>query len=282
VEEHARHVRRPSPGSSRARGTRSSTAAGGLRPSRVSRRLNFTCMNNLAFAPAILGNTVGRRSRRVGVPLSRTCRWQPAARGRLPATRPSTSSTADGERDRSVALTHRDLAAVPLHRLPTRTFQHICGRVRRERRRLPQLPAAWSARPAAKDFIVAHPSADVGARRRLRPRRLRVPGPEVPAASPLYAPRSLLAGAAGERLSAELTLDVVVGDPTEPEDVRRRRPSTPAARKHASRWAGRAAEGASSSAAEHRRLDRLVRRPDRARGRATRTRFSPRSCSRRC
>jgi 1-pyrroline-5-carboxylate dehydrogenase len=173
---------------------------------------NFTCMNNLAFGPALLGNTVV---------------WKPAESASLVAHLSMQLLReaglpdgvinivyGDGAEIGNVALPHRDLAAVHFTGSTT-TFQHIWRTVGANvagYRNYPRLVGETGG----KDFIVAHPSADVEA---LAVACIRgayeYQGQKCSAASRLYAPRSLWP-VLRERLAA-LTESVVVGDPTEPE-----------------------------------------------------------------
>jgi 1-pyrroline-5-carboxylate dehydrogenase len=113
-----------------------------------------------------------------------------------------------------VALTHRDLAAVHFTG-STSTFQHIW-------RTIGENVASYKNYPrivgetGGKDFILAHPSADVDALAAACIRgSYEYQGQKCSASSRLYVPRSLWP-ALEERL-IELTESVVVGDPTEPE-----------------------------------------------------------------
>ncbi|MGH8961897.1 MAG: L-glutamate gamma-semialdehyde dehydrogenase [Jatrophihabitantaceae bacterium] len=171
---------------------------------------NFTCMNNLAFGPAVLGNTVV---------------WKPAESASLVAHLSMQLLReaglpdgvinivyGDGAEIGEVALQHRDLAAVHFTG-STATFQHIwrtVGTNVASYRNYPRLVGETGG----KDFILAHPSADVDA---LAVACIRgayeYQGQKCSAASRLYAPRSLWP-ALRERLVA-LTESVVVGDPTD-------------------------------------------------------------------
>ena len=173
---------------------------------------NFTCMNNLAFAPAILGNTVV---------------WKPAESASLVAHLSMQLLREAGLPDGvinvvygpgpeigSVALEHRDLAAVHFTG-STATFQHIwrtVGTNVASYRNYPRLVGETGG----KDFILAHPTADLDA---LAVACIRgayeYQGQKCSAASRLFAPRSMWP-ALKDRLVA-LTESVVVGDPTEPE-----------------------------------------------------------------
>jgi 1-pyrroline-5-carboxylate dehydrogenase len=173
---------------------------------------NFTCMNNLAFGPAVLGNTVV---------------WKPAESASLVAhlslqlLREAGLPDGvvnlvfgDGAEIGSVALAHRDLAAVHFTG-STGTFQHIwrtVGANVADYRNYPRVVGETGG----KDFILAHPSADLDALAVASVRgAYEYQGQKCSAASRLYAPRSLWP-ALKDRLVA-LTESVVVGDPTEPE-----------------------------------------------------------------
>jgi 1-pyrroline-5-carboxylate dehydrogenase len=173
---------------------------------------NFTCMNNLAFGPAVLGNTVV---------------WKPAESASLVAHLSMQLLRkaglpdgvinvvyGDGAEIGSVALAHRDLAAVHFTG-STATFQHIWRTVGANVASYRNYPRVVGE-TGGKDFILAHPSADLDA---LAVACIRgayeYQGQKCSAASRLYAPRSLWP-ALKERL-VELTESVVVGDPTEPQ-----------------------------------------------------------------
>jgi 1-pyrroline-5-carboxylate dehydrogenase len=172
---------------------------------------NFTCMNNLAFGPAVLGNTVV---------------WKPAESASLVAHLSMQLLREAGLPDGvinvvygagpeigSVALRHRDLASVHFTGSTT-TFQHIwrtVGENVASYRNYPRLVGETGG----KDFILAHPSAELDALAVACVRgAYEYQGQKCSAASRLYAPRSLWP-ALKERLIA-LTESVVVGDPTEP------------------------------------------------------------------
>jgi 1-pyrroline-5-carboxylate dehydrogenase len=173
---------------------------------------NFTCMNNLAFGPAVLGNTVV---------------WKPAESASLvmhlslqllrEAGLPDGVINVvygDGPEIGAVALAHRDLAAVHFTG-STATFQHIWQTVGANigaYRNYPRLVGETGG----KDFILAHPTADVSALATACVRgAYEYQGQKCSAASRLYAPRSLWPELR-DRLVA-LTESVVVGDPTEPQ-----------------------------------------------------------------
>jgi 1-pyrroline-5-carboxylate dehydrogenase len=173
---------------------------------------NFTCMNNLAFGPAVLGNTVV---------------WKPAESASLVAHLSLQLLREAGLPDGvinivygngaeigDVALAHRDLAAVHFTG-STATFQHIWRTVGANvaaYRNYPRLVGETGG----KDFILAHPSADLESLAAACIRgAYEYQGQKCSAASRLYVPRSLWPQLR-ERLT-ELTESVVVGDPTETE-----------------------------------------------------------------
>ncbi len=173
---------------------------------------NFTCMNNLAFGPAVLGNTVV---------------WKPAESASLvmhlsmqllrEAGLPDGVINivyGDGPQIGEVALAHRDLAAVHFTG-STATFQHIWQTVGANITSYRNYPRVVGE-TGGKDFILAHPTADLEA---LAVACIRgayeYQGQKCSAASRLYAPRSLWPELR-DRLVA-LTESVVVGDPTEPQ-----------------------------------------------------------------
>ena len=173
---------------------------------------NFTCMNNLAFGPAVLGNTVV---------------WKPAESASLVAHLSMQLLREAGLPDGvinvvygtgpeigKIALTDPNLAAVHFTG-STATFQHIW-------RTIGENVASYKNYPrlvgetGGKDFILAHPSADLDSLAVACVRgAYEFQGQKCSAASRLYAPRSMWP-ALRERL-VDLTKSVVVGDPTEPE-----------------------------------------------------------------
>jgi 1-pyrroline-5-carboxylate dehydrogenase len=173
---------------------------------------NFTCMNNLAFGPAVLGNTVV---------------WKPAESASLvmhlslqllrEAGLPDGVVNVvygDGPEIGAVALAHRDLAAVHFTG-STATFQHIWQTIGANITSYKNYPRVVGE-TGGKDFIVAHPTADVEALAVACVRgAYEYQGQKCSAASRLYAPRSLWPELR-DRLVA-LTESVVVGDPTEPQ-----------------------------------------------------------------
>jgi 1-pyrroline-5-carboxylate dehydrogenase len=173
---------------------------------------NFTCMNNLAFGPAVLGNTVV---------------WKPAESASLVAHLSVQLLREAGLPDGvinvvygtgpevgQVALTHRDLAAVHFTG-STATFQHIWRTVGENVAGYKNYPRLVGE-TGGKDFILAHPSADIDALAVACVRgSYEYQGQKCSASSRLYAPRSMWP-ALRDRL-VDLTKSVVVGDPTEPE-----------------------------------------------------------------
>ena len=173
---------------------------------------NFTCMNNLAFGPAVLGNTVV---------------WKPAESASLVAHLSMQLLREAGLPDGvvnvvygtgpevgRVALTHRDLAGVHFTG-STGTFQHIWRTVGENVAGYKNYPRLVGE-TGGKDFILAHSSADVDALAVACVRgSYEFQGQKCSASSRLYAPRSLWP-ALRDRL-VDLTKSVVVGDPTEPE-----------------------------------------------------------------
>ena len=199
---------------------------------------NFACMNNLAFGPALLGNTVV---------------WKPAESASLVAHLSLQLLREAGLPDGVVnvvygngaelgaaALTHRDLAAVHFTG-STATFQHIWRTVGENvagYRNYPRIVGETGG----KDFILAHPSAEVDALAAACIRgAYEYQGQKCSAASRLYVPRSMWPALA-ERLT-ELTESVVVGDPTEPETFVGAVISERQHAKHASALARARAEG---------------------------------------
>jgi 1-pyrroline-5-carboxylate dehydrogenase len=172
---------------------------------------NFTCMNNLAFGPAVLGNTVV---------------WKPAESASLVAHLSMQLLREAGLPDGVInvvygngadigptVLEHRDLAAVHFTG-STATFQSIWRTVGNNVASYRNYPRVVGE-TGGKDFIVAHPSADLDA---LAVACIRgayeYQGQKCSAPSRLYAPRSMWP-ALKDRLVA-LTETIVVGDPTEP------------------------------------------------------------------
>jgi 1-pyrroline-5-carboxylate dehydrogenase len=172
---------------------------------------NYTSMNNLAFAPALLGNTV---------------LWKPAESASLVAhlslqllreaglpdgvinLLPGNGSEIGG-----IALTHPSLAAVHFTG-STATLRHICRTVGANVDRYRDYPRIVGE-AGGKDFILAHPSANLDA---LAVACLRgafdYQGQKCAAASRIYVPSSLWS--ALRPLLVERTAQLVVGDPTRP------------------------------------------------------------------
>jgi 1-pyrroline-5-carboxylate dehydrogenase len=173
---------------------------------------NFTCMNNLAFAPAILGNTVV---------------WKPAESASLVAHLSLELLREAGLPDGVInivygtgpeigptALEHPDLAAVHFTG-STATFQHIWRTVGANVAAYRNYPRVVGE-TGGKDFILAHRSADIEALAAACIRgAYEYQGQKCSAASRLYVPRSLWPELK-DRLVA-MTEDVTVGDPTDPE-----------------------------------------------------------------
>ncbi|MFC9359250.1 L-glutamate gamma-semialdehyde dehydrogenase [Rhodococcus sp. NPDC057014] len=173
---------------------------------------NFTCMNNLAFGPAVLGNTVV---------------WKPAESASLVAHLSLQLLREAGLPDGVInvvygtgsdigptALSNEHLAAVHFTG-STGTFQHMWQEVGKNVATYRNYPRVVGE-TGGKDFILAHPSADLDA---LAVACIRgayeFQGQKCSAASRLYVPRSLWPRLK-ERLVA-LTEQIRVGDPTDPE-----------------------------------------------------------------
>ncbi|WP_109471852.1 L-glutamate gamma-semialdehyde dehydrogenase [Ornithinimicrobium cavernae] len=172
---------------------------------------NFVSMNNLALAPALLGNTV---------------LWKPAESASLVAHLTAELLREAGLPDGvlnvlhgegaeigGVALPHRDLAGVAFTG-STSTFQHIWQTVGANITGYRNYPRVVGE-TGGKDFVLAHPSAD------LEPLAVacvraayEYQGQKCAAASRLYVPRSLWP-ALRERL-VNLIGTLRMGDPTVP------------------------------------------------------------------
>jgi len=172
---------------------------------------NFTSMNNLAFAPALLGNTV---------------LWKPAESATLVAHLSLQLLREAGLPDGVInllpgggaeigqtALTHHELSAVHFTG-STSTLRHIWRTIGSNIDRYRDYPRVVGE-AGGKDFILAHASADVDA---LAVACVRAAfdyqGQKCAAASRIYVPRSLWP-VLREQL-AELTRGLTVGDPTRP------------------------------------------------------------------
>ena len=172
---------------------------------------NFTSMNNLAFAPALLGNSVlwkpaesSTLVAHLSLQLLREAGLPDGVISLLPG---------DGAVIGGAALAHSDLAAVHFTG-STATLRHIWRTVGSNVQTYRDYPRIVGE-AGGKDFILAHPSADVDA---LAVACIRgafdYQGQKCAAASRIYAPRSMWP-ALRERL-VEMTADLVVADPTRP------------------------------------------------------------------
>jgi 1-pyrroline-5-carboxylate dehydrogenase len=173
---------------------------------------NFVSMNNLALAPALLGNTVV---------------WKPAESASLAAHLTVELMReaglpdgvinlvhGDGPEIGGVALVHRDLAAVAFTG-STGTFQHIWRTVGTNVGVYHNYPRVVGE-TGGKGFVLAHHSADLDALATACIRgAYEYQGQKCAAATRLYVPRSIWS-ALRDRL-VDLTRRVVVGDPTEPQ-----------------------------------------------------------------
>jgi 1-pyrroline-5-carboxylate dehydrogenase len=173
---------------------------------------NFTCMANLAAAPATVGNVVV---------------WKPAEGAQLVAHLVMDLLTeaglpagvinvvyGDGAALAPTALSHPDLAGVHFTG-STATFKSIWRSVADNLDTYRNYPRVVGE-TGGKDFILAHPSADVEALAVACVRgAFEFQGQKCSAPSRLFAPRSLWP-ALSERLRA-LSAEVVTGDPTRPE-----------------------------------------------------------------
>jgi 1-pyrroline-5-carboxylate dehydrogenase len=173
---------------------------------------NFTCMNNLALGPAVLGNTVV---------------WKPAESASLVAHLTMELLKEAGLPDGvinvvygsgpeigDVVLAHRDLAAVHFTG-STGTFQHIWKTVGTNIANYKNYPRLIGE-TGGKDFILAHPSADPEALSVAAVRgSYEFQGQKCSASSRMYVPRSLWPQVRDRMV--EMTQSIVVGDPTDPE-----------------------------------------------------------------
>ncbi|MBC3193405.1 L-glutamate gamma-semialdehyde dehydrogenase [Pseudonocardia sp. C8] len=172
---------------------------------------NFTAMNNLAFAPALLGNSV---------------LWKPAESATLVAHLSLRLLREAGLPDGVISLLpgrggevgdpvlrHRDLSAVHFTG-STATLRHIWRTIGSGIDRYRDYPRIVGE-AGGKDFVIAHPSADVEA---LAVACVRAAydyqGQKCAAASRIYVPRSLWPEVR-DRIVA-LTEGLAVGDPTVP------------------------------------------------------------------
>ena len=173
---------------------------------------NFTCLANLAYAPAIMGNVVV---------------WKPAEQAELVAwymlrlleeagLPPGVINLVfgDGPEIGNVAIAHRDLAGVHFTG-STETFQHIWQTVAGNVKRYRNYPRIVGE-TGGKDFIVAHPTADLDAVATAVVRgAFEFQGQKCSAPSRLYVPESQWE-ALRERLVADVE-QMNVGDPTRPD-----------------------------------------------------------------
>jgi 1-pyrroline-5-carboxylate dehydrogenase len=173
---------------------------------------NFVSMNNLALAPALLGNTVV---------------WKPAESASLTAHLTLELMReaglpdgvinivhGDGPEIGTVALVHRDLAAVAFTG-STGTFQHIWRTVGANVGAYRNYPRVVGE-TGGKGFVLAHHSADVDALATACVRgAFEYQGQKCAAATRLYVPRSLWPPLRDRLI--DLTRSLVVGDPTEPQ-----------------------------------------------------------------
>jgi 1-pyrroline-5-carboxylate dehydrogenase len=173
---------------------------------------NFVSMNNLAFGPALLGNTVVWKPAE-SASLVAHLSLQLLREAGLPAGVVNVVY-GDGAELGPAALGHRDLAAVHFTG-STATFKYIWRTVGENIDRYRNYPRIVGE-AGGKDFILVHSSADLDAVAVACVRgAFEYQGQKCSAASRLYAPRSRWP-ALKERL-VELTHDVVVGDPTLPQ-----------------------------------------------------------------
>ena len=222
---------------------------------------NFTCMNNLAFGPAVLGNTVV---------------WKPAESASLVAHLSMQLLReaglpdgvinvvhGDGAEIGTTVLEHRDLAAVHFTG-STATFQHIWRTVGANVASYRNYPRVVGE-TGGKDFILAHASADVEALAVACVRgSYEYQGQKCSASSRVYVPRSLWP-ALRERLVA-ITESLVVGDPTLTETYVGAVINAKQHAKHAAALDPGAGRGPRRGRRHHRRQRRVVRRPHGARG----------------
>jgi 1-pyrroline-5-carboxylate dehydrogenase len=173
---------------------------------------NFTCLANIAYAPAIMGNVVV---------------WKPAEQAELVAwymlrlleeagLPPGVINLVfgDGPEIGGAALAHRDLAGVHFTG-STETFQHIWQTVAGNIKTYRNYPRIVGE-TGGKDFIVAHPSADIDTVATAVVRgAFEFQGQKCSAPSRLYVPQSQW-----DVLQQRAVADVEqmrVGDPTEPD-----------------------------------------------------------------
>ena len=173
---------------------------------------NFTCMNNLAFGPAVLGNTVV---------------WKPAESASLVAHLSMQLLREAGLPDGVINIVYgegADIGPTVLNSAhlgavhftgSTGTFQHLWRTVGENIAKYRNYPRVVGE-TGGKDFIVAHRSADVEALVVACVRgAYEYQGQKCSAASRLYVPRSLWPELRDRLVS--MTEQVKVGDPTDPE-----------------------------------------------------------------
>ena len=161
---------------------------------------NFTAIaGNLPTTPALLGNTVVWKPS----PTQQFAAHHRCACSRPPACRPGVINmvTGDGIAVSDVALADPDLAGIHFTG-STRVFQHLwqtVGQNIASYRTYPRLVGETGG----KDFVVAHPSADVDALLTALTRgAFDYQGQKCSAASRAYIPRSLWEGGLRDRLAA--------------------------------------------------------------------------------
>jgi 1-pyrroline-5-carboxylate dehydrogenase len=150
---------------------------------------NFTSIaGNLPTAPAMMGNTVIWKPAS-SARLQRLADDAAASRRRGAPMASSTSSPAAAEVGDTL-LADPDLGGIHFTG-STAVFQGMWKTMGQNIERLPHYPRIVGE-TGGKDFIFAHPSADVRTPcHRAGPRRLRVPGPEVLGREPGYIPQPL-------------------------------------------------------------------------------------------
>lgn len=172
---------------------------------------NFTSMNNLAFAPALLGNTVlwkPAETASLVAHLSLQLLQEAGLPGGVISLLPG-SGALIGEQ----TLNHPNLSAVHFTG-STATLRHIWQTVGSNVANYRDYPRIVGE-AGGKDFILAHPSADVQALAVACARgAFDYQGQKCAAASRIYVPRSLWPELR-DRL-VEITESITVGDPTRP------------------------------------------------------------------
>jgi 1-pyrroline-5-carboxylate dehydrogenase len=170
---------------------------------------NFTSMNNLAFAPALLGNTVVWKPAEAASLVAHLS-LQLLQKAGLPAGVVNLVH-GDGAELAPLALEHPDLAAVAFTG-STATFRSIWKAVGENVDGYRSFPRVVGE-TGGKGFVLVHPSADVEVvARACVTAAYGYQGQKCSAASRLYAPRSLWPALRDRML--ELIAELVVGDPT--------------------------------------------------------------------